>query len=191
MVRMSERGAYHRVWKMSRRIFSTSSAAETISLAGKIAETFEGREVVFLIGELGAGKTVFAKGIALGLGLKNINQVCSPTFTLMNVYQARVPIYHFDLYRLAKADEIRELDFEDYIGRGVVIVEWAEKMPFPLDAITIAIRIGEDGRRTISADGIGQRKRQNKTAGRPGSKKIARRLSPEIPPLIQSRRRQP
>ena len=171
-------------------MFSTSSAEETISLARKIAETFKGDEVVFLIGELGAGKTVFAKGIAAGLGLKNVHQVCSPTFTLMNVYQARVPIYHFDLYRLAKADEIRELGFEDYVGEGVVIVEWAEKMPFPLDAISITIRIGEDGRRTISVEDIGQRKRQNKTVGRVGPRKIVQRLSPEIPTLRQSRRRQ-
>jgi len=190
MVRMSECGAYYRVLMMNRRMFSTSSAEETISLARKIAEMFEGGEVVFLIGELGAGKTVFAKGIASGLGLENIHRVCSPTFTLMNVYQAKVPIYHFDLYRLAKADEIRELDFEDYIGRGVVIVEWAEKMPFPLDAITITIRIGEDGRRTISIDNLGRRTRKNKTAGRTGRRKSARRISPEIPTLRRSRRRQ-
>jgi len=188
---MSECGAYCRVWKMSRRIFSTSSAEETISLARKIAETFEGREVVFLIGELGAGKTVFAKGIASGLGLENIHQVCSPTFTLMNVYTAKVPIYHFDLYRLSKADEIRELDFEDYVGRGVVIVEWAEKMPFPLEAISITIRIGEDGRRTISVDEMGQDTCLNETAGRPGPRKIGRRFSLKIPFLRQSRRRRP
>jgi tRNA threonylcarbamoyladenosine biosynthesis protein TsaE len=190
MVRMSEWGAYYRVWMMIRRMFSTSSAEETISLARKIAETFEGREVVFLIGELGAGKTVFAKGIASGLGLENIHRVCSPTFTLMNVYQAKVPIYHFDLYRLAKADEIRELDFEDYVGRGVVIVEWAEKMPFPLDAMSITIRVGAHGRRTILVEDSSQRRRKNKTAGRTGRRKISRRISPEIPTLRQSRRRQ-
>ena len=126
------------------------SPEETLALAKKLARTFKGDEVVFLIGELGAGKTVFAKGIAAGLGLKNTHQVCSPTFTLMNVYFARVPIYHFDLYRLAKAAEITDLGFEDYIGEGVVVVEWAEKIDFPLQAVSIMIVVGDDEQRIIT-----------------------------------------
>jgi tRNA threonylcarbamoyladenosine biosynthesis protein TsaE len=126
------------------------SPEETLALAKKLARTFKGDEVVFLIGELGAGKTVFAKGIAAGLGLKNTHQVCSPTFTLMNVYFARVPIYHFDLYRLAKAAEITELGFEDYIGEGVVVVEWAEKIDFPLKAVSITIVVGDNEQRIIT-----------------------------------------
>lgn len=126
------------------------SPEETLALAKKLARTFKGDEVVFLIGELGAGKTVFAKGIAAGLGLKNTHQVCSPTFTLMNVYFARVPIYHFDLYRLAKAAEITDLGFEDYIGEGVVVVEWAEKIDFPLQAVSITIDVSDDEKRIIT-----------------------------------------
>ena len=126
------------------------SPEETLALAKKLARTFKGDEVVFLIGELGAGKTVFAKGIAAGLGLKNTHQVCSPTFTLMNVYFARVPIYHFDLYRLAKAAEITDLGFEDYIGEGVVVVEWAEKIDFPLQAVSITIEVSDDEKRIIT-----------------------------------------
>jgi tRNA threonylcarbamoyladenosine biosynthesis protein TsaE len=126
------------------------SPEETIAIAKNLAKTFEGDEVVFLIGELGAGKTVFAKGIAAGLGLKNIHQVCSPTFTLMNLYFARVPIYHFDLYRLTKAAEITDLGFEDYIGQGVVVVEWAEKIDFPLRAISITIEVGDDEQRIMT-----------------------------------------
>jgi len=130
--------------------YVSRSAAETLALGKKLARTFKGNEVVFLIGELGAGKTVFAKGIAAGLGLKNIHQVCSPTFTLMNVYLARVPIYHFDLYRLAKAAEITDLGFEDYIGEGVVVVEWAEKIDFPLRAVSITIEVSDDEKRIIT-----------------------------------------
>jgi tRNA threonylcarbamoyladenosine biosynthesis protein TsaE len=130
-------------------VYRTSSAAKTFALAKKLARDFKRDEVVFLIGELGAGKTVFAKGIASGLGAKDVHEVCSPTFTLMNVYQARVPIYHFDLYRLSREADIRDLGFEDYIGAGVVIVEWAEKISFPVTAVEVLITVGEDGRRTI------------------------------------------
>ena len=126
------------------------SPEETLAIAKKLARTFKGNEVVFLIGELGAGKTVFAKGIAAGLGLKNIHQVCSPTFTLMNVYFAKVPIYHFDLYRLARAAEITDLGFEDYIGEGVVVVEWAEKIDFPVPAVSITIEVSDDEKRIIT-----------------------------------------
>lgn len=146
------------------------SAAETIALGKKLAGSFKGDEVVFLIGELGAGKTVMAKGIAAGLGLKNIHQVCSPTFTLMNVYDARVPIYHFDLYRLAGAAEITELGFEDYIGEGVVIVEWAEKMNFSIPAIIIMIRVENDDSRTIEIQNqlpTKEGRHDNRTAQRP------------------------
>jgi len=125
------------------------SADETFAIAKRTALNFKGDEVVFLIGELGAGKTVFAKGLAAGLGAKDVHQVCSPTFTLMNVYHARVPIYHFDLYRLSRDADIRDLGFEDYIGTGVVIVEWAEKMTFPVKAVEVLITVEGDGLRTI------------------------------------------
>jgi len=129
--------------------FISRSPAETLALGKKLAGGFKGDEVVFLVGELGAGKTVFAKGIAAGLGLKSVHQVCSPTFTLMNVYDARFPIFHFDLYRLAGAPEIAELGFEDYIGEGVVVVEWAEKITFSIPAIYVTITVADDERRRI------------------------------------------
>lgn len=131
------------------RAVVTRSAAETIAAAKDLARGLKGDEVVFLVGELGAGKTVFAKGLAAGLGLKNIHRVCSPTFTIMNVYPARVPVYHFDLYRLGKPAEVRDLGFEDYVGEGVVIVEWAERMPDAFPAIEVLIEVGADERRTI------------------------------------------
>jgi tRNA threonylcarbamoyladenosine biosynthesis protein TsaE len=131
-------------------VFRSRSEKQTREFAAKWAKSFRGDEVVFLIGELGAGKTVFAKGVAAGLGLQDIGQVCSPTFTLMNVYQARVPIYHLDLYRLGTTPEIRDLGFEDYVGDGVILVEWAEKIDFPMPAIRVSITVEPDQTRIIS-----------------------------------------
>jgi len=116
-------------------------------LARKLARNFRGQEVVLLIGELGAGKTVFAKGIAAGLGLKDPSLVCSPSFTLLNIYEAKFPVFHFDLYRLSESAEIEDLGIEDCLERGVIIVEWAEKIPFPLAAIRVQIqKLGNDVR---------------------------------------------
>jgi len=129
--------------------YITHSEKETFDLAKNIAKGFKGKEVVLLIGELGAGKTVFAKGIASGLGLKNVHQVCSPSFTLVNIYQAKYPIYHVDLYRLNKEAEIQDLGLEDYLGEGVVIVEWAEKLKYDLETIRVTIEIEDSDQRKI------------------------------------------
>jgi tRNA threonylcarbamoyladenosine biosynthesis protein TsaE len=118
-------------------------------LARKLARRFKGREVVLLSGELGAGKTIFAKGIAGGLGMKDWALVCSPSFTIMNIYEARYPVFHFDLYRLEKSGDILDLGWEDYLDRGVVIVEWGERIPFDLAAIRVDIKKGEGDTRTI------------------------------------------
>lgn len=134
---------------MGEKTVISRSEAETFRLAKKMAGAFGGKEVVLLIGELGAGKTVFAKGIAAGLGLKDHRLVCSPSFTLLNIYQAKFPIFHFDLYRLEKSDEIADLGLEDCLERGVIIVEWAEKIPFPLRAIRIVIEKARGNLRTI------------------------------------------
>ena len=128
---------------------ATHSEEETFELARQLAARFDGREVVLLSGELGAGKTIFAKGIAAGLGMKDWALVCSPSFTIMNIYEARCPIYHFDLYRLEKGGEIQDLGCEDYLDRGVVIVEWGERIPFDLEAIRVDIRKGRGDERRI------------------------------------------
>lgn len=135
--------------KHKEKIYTTHSEQGTFALARKLGKNFKGDEVVFFIGELGAGKTIFAKGIAAGLGLKDIHQVCSPSFTLLNIYLAKVPIYHLDLYRLSGEAEIRDLGFEDYIGEGVVLIEWADKIAFPLEAIRVHIEVGEGCSRRI------------------------------------------
>ena len=125
------------------------SEEETFLLAKKMAGGFKGQEVILLIGELGAGKTIFAKGIAAGLGVKDIGQVSSPSYTILNIYQAKFPIFHFDLYRLETNAEILDLGWEDYLDRGVVVVEWGEKITFDLKAIRVIIKKGRGNERTI------------------------------------------
>lgn len=131
------------------REYLTSSERETFLLAKKLAENFKGQEVVLLEGELGAGKTIFAKGIAFGLGLEDFHQVCSPSYTIVNIYHAKYPIYHIDLYRLGKDSEIADLGWEDYLGQGVIIVEWAEKLKFDSNAIHVTLHSGEGDQRKI------------------------------------------
>lgn len=128
----------------------SASEEETRRFAERLGADFKGNEVVLLSGELGAGKTVFAKGIASGAGVADANQVCSPSFTLVNVYEGRHKVFHIDLYRLEKASEIEDLGWEDYLGEGIVIVEWAERLPFDLDGILVLIEVGPDDGRIIT-----------------------------------------
>jgi tRNA threonylcarbamoyladenosine biosynthesis protein TsaE len=128
----------------------THSEQETFELARELGIRLQGVEVVLLVGELGAGKTVFSRGLAAGLGIEDITQVCSPSFTLVNVYQARVPIYHMDLYRLEKKSDVHDLGWEDFLGQGVVIVEWAEKLDYTEESIYVHIRVGEGDERFIT-----------------------------------------
>lgn len=127
----------------------TASEEETFRLAKDLAKDFRGDEVVLITGELGAGKTVFAKGIAAGLGFSDARLVCSPSYTLLNIYQAKFPVFHFDLYRLEKDADIRDLGWEDFLGSGVVIVEWAEKLTLDLPGIWVSIKVGRGGVRKI------------------------------------------
>lgn len=136
-------------YQRKQKEYVTNSEKETFILAKRLAEDFKGQEVVFLIGELGVGKTVFAKGIAAGLGVRDVHQVCSPSYTLVNIYQAKYLIFHIDLYRLGKNSEILDLGWEDYLGQGVIVVEWAEKINFNLDAILVTFHMGEKDQRKI------------------------------------------
>jgi tRNA threonylcarbamoyladenosine biosynthesis protein TsaE len=138
--------------KTKRAEYTTTSENETILLAKKLAESFQGHEVVLLMGELGAGKTIFAKGIASGLGMEDVNKVCSPSFTLVNIYQAKYPIFHMDLYRLENASEIADLGWEDYLDRGVIIVEWGEKFKVDLEVVRVKIEVEGNDTRKITIE---------------------------------------
>lgn len=129
--------------------YTTVSETETLALAKKLALNFKGVEVVMLTGELGAGKTVFTKGLAAGLDMADIHQVCSPSFTLINIYSAEVPIYHIDLYRLHSQADIYDLGWEDFLGQGVIVIEWAEKMEYDGEALRVFITVGDNEERII------------------------------------------
>ncbi len=126
---------------MSKISFASKSADETFEYAKKLAEKLPGGSVILLSGDLGVGKTVFAKGFAKGLGIDA--PVTSPTFTIMQVYDSgRLPLYHFDVYRIEDEEEMVEVGFEDYIyGDGISLIEWPEKIEglIPKDAIKVTI----------------------------------------------------
>jgi tRNA threonylcarbamoyladenosine biosynthesis protein TsaE len=131
-------------------VVTTRSEAETFELARRMAAGFKGTEVVLLSGELGAGKTVFAKGIAAGAGVAASERVSSPSFTLVNVYEGKWPVFHIDLYRLEREAEILDLGWEDYLGEGVVVVEWAERLPPGFEGIRVRIDTVDDDERRVT-----------------------------------------
>jgi tRNA threonylcarbamoyladenosine biosynthesis protein TsaE len=121
--------------------FVSRNEEETRTLAAEFARTLAPGDVVALEGELGAGKTVFAKGVASALGVSA--EVTSPTFTLIQEYRGRLPLYHMDLYRLRDIREILDIGAEEFLyGDGVCLVEWAEKLEnfLPTRAVVVEIR---------------------------------------------------
>ena len=131
-------------------VFTTRSEEETFRLAWELASGFKGKEIVLMTGELGAGKTVFAKGIAAGAGVANTDRVSSPSFTLVNIYEGKHRVFHIDLYRLEREAEILDLGWEDFLGEGIVLVEWAEKLSLSVDGIRVRIEVVGDNERRIT-----------------------------------------
>lgn len=137
------------------RLVQTASAAETRSVARSLGETLRRGDMLALSGDLGSGKTQFVKGLCEALGVAE--PVTSPTFVLLNRYQGsdavgkELLVYHFDLYRLERPEELTELGLEEFLsGDGLCIVEWAEKLGTMLPAIrydvVIAFGDGDDAR---------------------------------------------
>lgn len=107
----------------------SDSPAATEAFACRVGQLLSPGDFISLRGELGAGKTRFASGIARGLGVDPAIPVTSPTYTLLNIYEGRLPLYHFDLYRLRGDDEVIDLGFSEYFyGSGVCLVEWSERL---------------------------------------------------------------
>ena len=109
---------------------STHSHGESLALGEHLGQWLEAGDIVLLFGDLGSGKTTLTQGLCRGLGLPQNEYVRSPSFTLINEYQGTIPIYHIDLYRLDTIQEIETLGLEEILlsGKGVSIVEWAEKL---------------------------------------------------------------
>ena len=106
-------------------IYKSNSAKETENIARSFAKTLKKGDVICLSGDLGAGKTAFTAGLAKGLGVNEY--VSSPTFTILNCYDGDLSLYHFDVYRISKSDELFDIGFDEYIsGDGVSVIEWAE-----------------------------------------------------------------
>lgn len=116
-------------------ITSTAKPAETRALGCLLGKLAGPGLVVLLAGELGAGKTCFAQGVADGLGVPADSPVTSPSYTLLNIHQGRLPLYHFDLYRLAVVADLEDLGYDEFAeGDGVTLVEWADRLNTPLPA---------------------------------------------------------
>ncbi len=142
--------------------FITTNEKETRLLAEEIGKHIQTGLVICLQGEMGAGKTVFVQGLALGLGVPPTTYVTSPTYTLVNRYSGRFPLYHADLCRLAGIGEIEEIGFEELIASDhVVAVEWPERMDFSRFAhrLEVSIKsIAETGRHIfVIAYGLARR----------------------------------
>ncbi len=129
----------------------TNSPEETTELATAMGRKLKAGQVITLSGELGAGKTLFAKGIAKGMGI--VEEITSPSFSLLDIHEGEIPLYHFDLYRIESPEELEELYFEEYWeGDGVSIIEWpgraGESLPEKRTEISIEY-LNSNSRRII------------------------------------------
>ena len=128
--------------------YTTNSPLETEAIGAALGAQLKPGTVIAYRGDLGAGKTAFTRGLARGLGCKEI--VTSPTYTIVNEYLGgRIPLFHFDMYRLRSSDDLFDIGWEDYLDRGgICAVEWSENVADAMeDPVTITIeKLGEDSR---------------------------------------------
>jgi len=139
--------------------FLSTSALATRAFGKQLARWLKPKDIVCLFGDLGCGKTVFAKGVAQGLGVKE-SAVSSPTFTFLNVYTSKKDLYHFDLYRIEKEQELAGIGIEDFLyGNGICVVEWADKLGafMPQEYLKICITHQGNNKRHFTLYGHGCR----------------------------------
>jgi tRNA threonylcarbamoyladenosine biosynthesis protein TsaE len=121
----------------------TSSVEQTFNVGKYLGQVLKRGDIICLIGGLGVGKTAFTGGIADALGIKGY--ITSPTFTIVNEYKGSIPLYHFDVYRIADPEEMFEIGFDEYIdGSGIVVIEWADLIKEVLPAEHILVKIEKD-----------------------------------------------
>lgn len=135
--------------------YLTNSSKETEEFASKIANTLKGKETIALFGDLGAGKTCFTRGLCDAL---NVNEcVSSPTFAIVNVYNGKYKVYHFDMYRILSLDDLDSIGYYDYINNGITIIEWSENIEEVLDKDIIRIKItygNHENQRLFTIEGL-------------------------------------
>lgn len=136
--------------------FLSHSTQETEAIGEELAQKLRGGDVLAFTGSLGMGKTAFTRGLARGLGCRG--RVTSPTFTIVNEYEGKTPLFHFDMYRLGSSDELFDIGWDDYLARGgVCAVEWSERVPDALPEDTIFVDIARTDEhedwRTITVTG--------------------------------------
>ena len=143
---------------MECRVYQSYSAEDTFSFGVQIGESCQPGDIFLLNGDLGVGKTVFSKGIGKGLGITE--PISSPTFTILQIYEeGRIPLYHFDVYRIADIEEMEEIGYEDYFyGQGICLIEWASRIEEILPDNAVVITIEKDleqgtDYRNITAEG--------------------------------------
>jgi len=138
----------------------SNSVNDTLKIGSIIARNLRAGDIVCLFGQLGSGKTVLTKGIAKGLGIDKA-KVYSPSFVLIREHaQGRLPLYHFDLYRLNTIEDIMALGYEEYLfDRGVTIIEWADRLKYllPEEFLKIELFFGEDSKRQLKFTANGKR----------------------------------
>jgi tRNA threonylcarbamoyladenosine biosynthesis protein TsaE len=140
--------------------FASKSSRQTMNLGRKLGKLAQGGEIVGLIGELGSGKTCFVRGVTDGAGVIKEAWVRSPTFTLINEYQGRLPVYHIDLYRVGNQAEFEGLNLREYLySDGISLIEWFEYMPATEISEYLEVRIVHAGanQREISFVAYGER----------------------------------
>ena len=139
--------------------FEVGDKDDTIKLAEVAGKYIKEGTTLLLIGNLGAGKTFFSKYLIKTLGVEE--EVTSPTFNLMNIYEGICPIYHFDLYRLENTEELFDIGFYEYLDsdEGIVLVEWADKFmdEMPENAVTVKFKITDLNEREIIFSGSGEK----------------------------------
>lgn len=133
-------------------MFISNSREETMKIGEDLAKKLKRGDFIAMTGDLGSGKTVLTKGIAKGLGVKNARYVNSPTFVIIKQYKGKLPLYHFDLYRLSSPSMLDEENFEEYFyGRGVTVIEWAEKIAelLPKRRWEVKLKVSGENKRRI------------------------------------------
>ncbi|MBW1730956.1 MAG: tRNA (adenosine(37)-N6)-threonylcarbamoyltransferase complex ATPase subunit type 1 TsaE [Deltaproteobacteria bacterium] len=138
----------------------SSSAPDTIGLGKKLGSLLKEGDVIGLVGELGTGKTWLTKGLAVGLGVKSENLVTSPSFTLVNVYEGRIPVYHMDAYRLQDLSDFLAAGLEEYFYMGgVAVLEWADRWPeiLPPHHVRVELAFVDEKQRDITFSGFHSR----------------------------------